>query len=144
MSIGVGVVLLGGRHIAGGEALVDEVERLAGQLDDGGSGIGLTLVFFVPGTIAPDPSWEGVRTGSFDRVNQCLNIQIALPRGHESHGDLHRFVAQALGDALEAAATYFARRNIEWDKAAHSVALARIGEALTAASCGDARREPFE
>ena len=86
----------------------------------------LDIVFLLPSR-QESPGFLGLRLHSFDTSGQTLRIESAVPEKMVSSVHAERFVLAILGDAIDAAAEFFAEQNIIFDPVEH----AAIVEVLT-------------
>lgn len=95
---------------------------IAGQLE---SGFRINVEFQIPGHII-SPDFQGVRTGTFRKVDNHLKIQVAVP--DVPPVDPYAYGVIAIGDAVDAAKAWSVRRHIDFDAAPFRAVLALLNE----------------
>jgi hypothetical protein len=111
----------------------EAVRRLSIAVDDAqaddpsvsASSLNLNVVFHIPGRILK-PEFEGVRTGSYSKIDNELMVQIALAEREPADPDAH--VRAALLSAVDAAERWAQRRDVLGDTRAHRAILGRLDE----------------
>lgn len=86
-----------------------DVSGIAGQLE---SDFKINFEFQVPGHIV-SPDFQGVRAGTYRKADRHLKVQIAVP--NDPPADPYAYCVHAIGDAVDAAVAWSARRRVEFD-----------------------------
>lgn len=115
-----------------GEAIrrMSRITRVLDEASDVPSSEGtVDVVYHVPGSLVR-PDYEGVRTGRWDKRDQMLQVQVAVPESMRSDDDeLAEFLKRTLLEAVEAAEQHLAKKapglSLERAKAVATEAAAR-------------------
>lgn len=78
----------------------------------------LDIVFLLPSRVEK-ADFEGLRLHSYEQGTQMLRIESAVPEKMVTSTHAERFVVAVLLDAIDAAAEFFAERNILFDAFGH-------------------------
>ena len=99
-----------------------DLSGIAGQLK---SDFRINVEFHVPGHIL-SPEFQGVRTGTFRKADRHLKVQVAVP--NDPPVDPYAYGVRAIGDAVDAAQAWSARRHVEFDAEPFRSVLALLNE----------------
>jgi len=114
----------GGPEVAGTQlgAFVAKLMKAATEVRGDfkfGSSTALNVVFHIPGSVAPDPGYEGLRDGAFSRSQKLLMIQVAVPKEMVECQDadaVRGYVFDCLHKANGIAAKYFKKKDLEYSQ----------------------------
>jgi len=84
-----------------------------------GSSAALNVVFHVPGSLAANVGYKGLRDGTFSRSRQLLMIQVAVPQDvavSKDEASVQRFLFDSLRKASRIATEFFERNGIDFSQ----------------------------
>jgi hypothetical protein len=86
----------------------------------------VVLVFLVPGTMVRPHDFSGIRTSSYFKEHHAKQLQVAVPPGLTTGGDLKAFLAQVFTDAPSIALKALRRQGVTAEMSCATEAARRI------------------
>jgi hypothetical protein len=84
-----------------------------------GASSALNVVFHIPGSVAPEVGYEGLRDGTFSKARRLLMVQVAVPKHIAACKDeriVWRYVFGCLREANKMAARFFAKKGMKYSE----------------------------
>jgi hypothetical protein len=98
--------------------LMNVVDQVVGDFAIGSTSA-LNIVFHIPGSMAPNVGYDGLRDGKFSREEKLLTIQVAVPKEIAVCDDeetILNFLFDSLRKANRIAAKYFKKKGMEYSQ----------------------------